>query len=217
MYHYNLQKSALNPSVYIVTSAQNAVLLSCATSPVFTGARLRLPHAIEGTIRNSPESPFSTNKDIQVKITSIKSSEKNLVLNIQNKGPLDVYVKKNDIVAEVTLSDPIIWTYKLRHPDFFDIALFSITCEKLRVQVAHRKRCLNFIDLCEDPAMETSDSILQDILRELIDDDSPMDLEFQQALQGEPVPLEDLAVLEGARQGQGKIYNIIEFKGKEKN
>jgi len=68
-----------------------------------------------------------------------KSSDNNLIVGLLNKGPIDVWVKARDILAEVSLfPEPQEWRKESRRPDYKDLFLFGSFCERVRVIVLRK-------------------------------------------------------------------------------
>jgi len=149
MFHYNLEKSSIR-NVYFVRACIDTILLSAAENFVFTGVRLKLPNIrhTKALLRQSIHSSFVNNKDIEVPQrtfeSTISSCHRNLVVRILNNGPIDVWVKAQDIIAEVSLFPECDYEWKIesRNPDYRDLFLFGSLCERLRVLVIRKRKAL---------------------------------------------------------------------------
>jgi len=150
MFFFNLEKSSKNNNVYIVRAATDTLLLSSARNFVFTGVRIKLPDTRPLTtakLQPSVLSPFIGNRDIDVPIKEVTTSQKNLAVCILNHGPLDIWIKKEEVIAEVVLTPEFRdWKQVKRRPDYRDFFLFGSLCEKMRQQVIKRRRGLFPVD-----------------------------------------------------------------------
>jgi len=82
----------------------DTILLSAAENLVFTGIRLKRPnvrHLTAALLRQNVHSSFLINKDKEVPQrtyeSTVSSFHRNLVVRQLNNGPIDVWVKAQDI------------------------------------------------------------------------------------------------------------------------
>jgi hypothetical protein len=192
MYHYNLERLAnSNPPTYVIRAARDTVILSESENFVFTATRIRLAHWVTGTIKSSIHSVFHTNSDIEIPPVPLRSSEYNLVVQVNNSGPLDLSCRSNDIIAEVILSPhDSTFHFQRRQKDLIDVAIFSKTCEKLRLRLAEKRRQSDWISTLRFPPEE---DIWSTFMRDIGLEDA-MDEEYQDALRGQASPILDIVV-----------------------
>jgi len=192
MFYYNLEKSITNSNVYYVRAAADTILLSNARNFVFTGARIKLPDTRPATLAKlqpSVRSSFIANKDVEVPVKDIRTSPRNLAVCIYNHGPLDIWLKKKDIIGEVVLSPECRnWAQRPRRPDIRDFFLFGSMCENMRQTVIKRRR-----ELTPIPRPEVTPEN-EDPFEEMLDGPGinwAFADAYRAALQGEPTLLED--------------------------
>jgi len=183
MFHYNLEKSEIR-NVYYVRASVDTILLSSVENFVFTGARIRLPKDrwTRAILRQSSHSAFVNNKHIEVPQRCVESSDNNLIVRVLNNGPIDVWVKARDILAEVSLfPEPDVWKKESRRPDYKDLFLFGSLCERLRVIVLRKRKSLTPIYRSE---VRPETDVLLDLLQDL-DYAGAFDEQYRAALSGE--------------------------------
>jgi hypothetical protein len=183
MYQNNLErKPCTQEPKYIVRAGIDTVLLSNATNTVFTKVRLTLPLYTTGIIGSTELFSLKKNQDIIIQRKEVFTSDKNLVVKVENTGPLDVYIKKSDIIAEVTLCHGTAWPMTPRAPDLIDFAIFSLAAQKLQRKICARRRANHFTSFV-DETVEDEDywnQFLADVL--LVDE--AIDESQAEAIQG---------------------------------
>jgi hypothetical protein len=165
MHHFNLEKSDTNRNIYWVRAGTSTLLLANAENLVFTRARIRLPWSATARLQPSIKSPFVSNRDIEVPRSTVFSSDKNLVVTMLNHGPVDKWIKENEIIAEVCLSpEETEWKLVRREPDFMDVALFTSICESLRQTLSRKRReALPIIRSNERPTEDWHIALFQEL------------------------------------------------------
>lgn len=204
MYHHNLQKiSNSTPPTYIIRAGIDTILLSSSENIVFTKARISLPYWSSGTIKGAGFA-LKGNPNIEVPTAPLKNSDKNLVVQINNLGPLDILIKENDIIAEVVLS-PLntILPFQIRPPDLIDIAIFSKTCEILRLKLIKKRRENPFVSVLQcAPEEDIWDNFLQELgLGEAMTE------AYDDALRGQEFPIRDVIIEDAPTQVLPTVQN----------